>query len=100
MTKMILKRFGISILILFGVSLVIFIMTLAEQRDLTGSPLQQYLAWLAGLFTGDLGAATSTGTPVGEVLGEPIVNSLALLTMAALIAIPVGVLLGLYAALR
>ena len=56
------------------------------------------MLWLGGIFTGDLGTSTSTGGPVSELLGEPLVNSLVLMLLAAAISIPVGVLLGVYAA--
>lgn len=123
MTKMILRRLGISILILFAVSIVVFVATLLlpgdparailgqqatpdriaalnEQMGLNEPPIQRYFGWLTGLFVGDFGTSASTGGPVSDLLGQNIVNSLVLLAAAAIIAIPVGILIGIYSALH
>jgi len=56
----------------------------------------QYLAWLAGLARGDLGASTTLNQPVAALIGLHLANSMALaaitLAAAALIAIPLGVI--------
>lgn len=121
MGKFILRRLGVSVFILFAVSVIIFCATLLlpgspatailgqqatperiaaleAEMNLNEPPLKRYLLWLGGVFTGDFGTSTSTGGPVAELLGEPLVNSLVLMLLAALISIPVGVLLGIYAA--
>ena len=60
----------------------------------------QYLRWLGGLFSGDLGISTIYGKPVLTVILErfPLTLELALLSM--LIALAVGVPLGVLAATR
>jgi peptide/nickel transport system permease protein len=60
----------------------------------------QYLRWLGGLFSGDLGISTIYGKPVLTVILErfPLTLELALLSM--LIALVVGVPLGVLAATR
>ncbi|MBA1835827.1 ABC transporter permease [Corynebacterium wankanglinii] len=121
MGKFILRRLGVSIFILFAVSVIIFCATLLlpgspatailgqqatperiaaleAEMNLDQPPLRRYLLWLGGVFTGDFGTSTSTGGPVSALLGEPLVNSLVLMLLAALISIPLGVLLGVYAA--
>lgn len=121
MGKFILRRLGVSVFILFAVSVIIFCATLLlpgspatailgqqatperiaaleAEMNLDQPPLTRYLLWLGGIFSGDLGTSTSTGGPVSELLGEPLVNSLVLMLLAAAISIPVGVLLGVYAA--
>ena len=121
MGKFILRRLGVSVFILFAVSIIIFCATLLlpgspatailgqqatperisaleAEMNLDQPPLTRYLLWLGGVFTGDFGTSTSTGGPVSELLGEPLVNSLVLMLLAAAISIPVGVLLGVYAA--
>lgn len=121
MGKFILRRLGVSVFILFAVSIIIFCATLLlpgspatailgqqatperiaaleAEMNLDQPPLTRYLLWLGGVFTGDFGTSTSTGGPVSELLGEPLVNSLVLMVLAAAISIPVGVLLGVYAA--
>ena len=121
MGKFILRRLGVSIFILFAVSVIIFCATLLlpgspatailgqqatperiaaleAEMNLNEPPLKRYLLWLGGVLTGDFGTSTSTGGPVSELLGEPLVNSLVLMLLAAVISIPVGILLGVYAA--
>lgn len=123
MTKLILKRLGISLLVLLAVSIVVFIATLllpgdparamlgqnasAErvealqaQLNLDRNPVERYFIWLGGLFVGDFGASAATGGPVTDLLGGAVVNSLVLLVLAALVSIPVGVALGIYSALH
>ena len=62
--------------------------------------LTQYLRWLTGLFRGDLGISVTYGKPVLGVILErfPLTLELALLSM--LIALAVGIPLGVLAATR
>ena len=121
MGKFILRRLSVSIFILIAVSIIIFCATLLlpgspatailgqqatperiaaleAEMNLDKPPLQRYFMWLGGIFTGDLGTSTSTGGPVTDLLGEPLANSLVLMVLAAVVAIPVGILVGIYAA--
>ena len=121
MGKFILRRLSVSIFILIAVSIIIFCATLLlpgspatailgqqatperiaaleAEMNLDKPPLQRYFMWLGGIFTGDLGTSTSTGGPVADLLGEPLANSLVLMVLAAVVAIPVGILVGIYAA--
>ena len=121
MGKFILRRLAVSIFILIAVSIIIFCATLLlpgspatailgqqatperiaaleAEMNLDKPPLERYFLWLGGLLTGDLGTSTSTGGPVVELLGEPLANSLVLMLLAALVSIPVGILVGIYAA--
>ena len=121
MGKFILRRLAVSIFILIAVSIIIFCATLLlpgspatailgqqatperiaaleAEMNLDKPPLQRYFMWLGGIFTGDLGTSTSTGGPVTDLLGEPLANSLVLMVLAAVVAIPVGILVGIYAA--
>ncbi len=64
-----------------------------------GDPaLVRYGRWLAGVLQGDLGYTIMDKTPVNELIAYPIRNSLLLGVLAAVIAIPVAVLLGMAAA--
>lgn len=121
MGKMILRRLGLSIFILLAVSIIVFCATLLlpgdparailgqqatperiaaleAQMNLDKSPFERYFLWLGGVLTGDFGMSTTTGSAVSELLGEPLVNSLILMALAALVAIPAGILLGVYTA--
>ncbi|AXR74258.1 MULTISPECIES: ABC transporter permease [Auritidibacter] len=121
MTKLIIRRLGISLLILLAVSIVVFCATLLlpgspatailgqqatperiaaleAEMNLDRPAWERYFLWLGGLFTGDFGTSTSTGGPISEYLGEPLVNSLVLMVLAAVLSIPIGIGVGIYTA--
>lgn len=123
MLSMILKRLAVSVLVLLAVSFVVFVFTLLlpgdpaqailgqqatpERLEALRSQLglerpwwQRYLDWLGGIVTGDLGVSAATGGSISALLGERIVNSLVLMAIAAVIAVPLGLALGTWAALR
>lgn len=56
---------------------------------------QQYLDYLAGLFTGDLGTSMSSGLPVSQVLGDRLPATIELAVAAFVLAVVVSVPLGL-----
>ncbi|HEY5794311.1 MAG TPA: ABC transporter permease [Bosea sp. (in: a-proteobacteria)] len=64
--------------------------------------LQRYLAWLAGLFRGDLGRsyASHDGNArlVADIIGVRLANSFFLAGVTALVAVPLAVGLGILAA--
>lgn len=120
---MILKRLAVSVLVLLAVSFVVFVFTLLlpgdpaqailgqqatpERLEALRSQLgldqpwwQRYFDWLGGILTGDLGVSAATGGSISALLGERIVNSLVLMAIAAVIAVPLGLALGTWAALR
>lgn len=118
----IVRRLLLGLLVIFCVSVVVFIATqalgdparailgrdatperlaaLQKQLNLGQPVVQQYLSWLGGLFTGDLGQSLAAQQPVSHVLSDRIVNSAVLVFTAALISIPVSVAIGAWAALR
>ena len=121
--KLITRRLAISTLILFAVSLIIFFATvflpgdparailgqqatperiaaINAQMNLDEPPWTRYLLWLRGLFTGDLGTSVASGQAVSELLGERVGASLFLMIAAAIISVPAGILVGIWAALR
>lgn len=60
--------------------------------------LVRYGQWLAGLLQADLGHTIMDKTPVAELIAYPARNSLLLGALAALVAIPIALLLGMAAA--
>ncbi|PXA76686.1 ABC transporter permease [Auritidibacter sp. NML100628] len=123
MTKLIVRRLGISILILLAVSIVVFCATLLlpgspatailgqqatperiaaleTEMNLDRPAWERYFLWLGGMLTGDFGTSTSTGGPISEYLGEPLVNSLVLMVLAAILSIPIGIGVGIYSAMH
>lgn len=120
---MILKRLGISVFVLLAVSLLVFFFTLLlpgdpaqailgqqatperlaalrEQLDLNAPWYERYLSWLGGLLVGDLGTSAATGGSVNALLASKVSASVVLMAIAAVIAIPVGLLFGTWSAMR
>lgn len=120
--RMILGRLGIGIFTLFVISIIIFLAIsllpgdIAEQvlgqsatpetvaafrRDLgLDQPLMsRYIDWILGILQGDFGQSLANGRPVSDLLAARLGNTLFLAAYAAVIAVPLAVLLGLLAAL-
>jgi len=120
----ILRRLLLGLLTLFLVSLVVFAATqalpsdparailgrtatpdslraLRKQLNLNRPVVSQYTHWLGGIFTGDLGnSLAARGEPVTKVLGKRLENSAVLVLLAAVISIPLSILLGVISARR
>lgn len=64
-----------------------------------GAPVD-YIPLSKGLIRGDMGLSLQYKRPVADVIGRRIANSLTLAMLAFLVAIPLGVLLGLLAGLN
>lgn len=59
----------------------------------------RYLSWLGGVLTGDLGVSLTDQRPVAALIGGRLANTLFLAALAAVMSIPLSLLLGLLAAL-
>jgi peptide/nickel transport system permease protein len=72
------------------------IAALRQRLGLDRPLVVQYASWIAGVAHGDLGISTTLNQPVGTLMAPAFARSLSLalltLTVAALIAIPLGVL--------
>lgn len=73
---------------------------LREQFGLNDPLIVQYGRWLFAALGGDLGTSWRTGTPVGELLLQPLATSLQLALMTTLISIVIGIAGGAIAAIR
>lgn len=60
----------------------------------------RYLAWLAGVFRGDLGQSYTYGVPVAGLIGERLAVTLPLAMMAVVLSVLIAVPLGVQAARR
>ena len=69
------------------------------QLGLDTPPHIRYLDWLGGMITGDMGLSLANKRPISELIGPRLSNTLFLGGFAALIAIPVALILGILAAL-
>jgi peptide/nickel transport system permease protein len=123
MIKLILKRLTLGILTLLLVSALIFAGTQLLPGDVASAILgqnatpeslaalrvdlgldlpawQRYVSWLSGFVTGDLGMSLANRQPVADLLWPRFGNTMALAAYAAVVSVPVAVLLGLAAAVR
>jgi peptide/nickel transport system permease protein len=62
-------------------------------------PLERFLSWLAGLLTGNPGVSLVNGLPVATLIGGRLGNSLLLAVIAATIAVPLALLIGISSAM-
>jgi peptide/nickel transport system permease protein len=74
--------------------------TIRESYHLDEPIWRQYFRWLGGLLRGDLGESIRTGLPVTELIGERAAVTVELALLALLIAVAVGLPLGVMAAKR
>jgi peptide/nickel transport system permease protein len=121
--KQLLRRIGLGLLTLWLVSLVVFaavvalpgdaatamlgkeatpdrVAALREQLHLNESVVSQYLHWLGGILTFDLGDSAATQQPVTDLLNDRVANSVFLVFIASVIAIPVAIILGVWTAMK
>jgi peptide/nickel transport system permease protein len=126
MGRYILRRILISIPVLFGITLVTFVLiNLAPGDPVTGmidptlgdfspemvareraklgldQPLPvQYALWLGRVVRGDLGYSLINRKPVSAMIGERVWNTLKLTLTALLISILVGIPVGIFSAVK
>lgn len=73
---------------------------LREQLGLDKSAWAGFIDWFTGIFRGDLGTSLSTRMPVTELLAPKLLNSAALVLVAAVVSVVIGVTLGALTASR
>ena len=119
--RLIAQRIALGILLLFAASLLIFAGTEVLPGDVASSILGQaatpqalenlrnelglnepayvrYFQWLGGVLTGDLGTALSNRLDIATSLWPRLKNTLFLAACAAIMAVPLAIILGLVAA--
>ena len=120
--RVILQRLGLGVMTLFVVSLIIAFVVELLPGDITQAMLGQsatpetvaafraeigldrpahirYLEWLHGMLTGDMGQSLASKREIAEFVGPRLANTLFLRGVAAAIAVPLALFLGLLAAL-
>jgi peptide/nickel transport system permease protein len=70
-----------------------------HELGLDQPPLTRYVLWISALLHGDPGHSLANGRPVAELIGERLGNTVFLAAVSAVIAMPVGVALGILATL-
>ncbi len=119
--KLLVQRIALGLLLLLAVSAVIFLgvealpgdtaqailgqsatpqalENLRQQMGLDQPALTRYFSWLGGVMTGDLGKALTNGVDIAQAIGQRLGNTLFLAGCAAVIAVPLALILGAVAA--
>ena len=73
---------------------------LRDQLGLDLPPVTRFFHWLSSVVHGDLGVTYATGEPVIDVLRRTAVVTFELMVMTQLLAMAIGVLVGVFAARR
>ena len=123
MTGLILRRFGFAAFTIAFVSLIMFAAVEAlpgnvctsflqrfaqgprlerciEQQGLNRPATERYADWVSGAVQGDFGYSLKKRKPINELIGERFANTALLGGLAALLAIPLAVFLGIVAGVR
>jgi peptide/nickel transport system permease protein len=123
LARLIARRLALGVLTLFLISLVVFAAVLAlpgdaatailgreatpervaalrDQLNLNDSVATQYLDWIGGVLTGSFGESAATQQPVSELLSDRVANTGFLVFVAAVIAIPLSIGIGVWTAMR
>lgn len=118
--KLVAQRLALGIILLFAASALIFGLTeilpgdaaqaqlgqaatpeslanLREEMGLNRPALTRYTEWIGGMMTGDMGNALSNKLSIGEQIGKRLGATIFLASWAALISVPLAILLGLIA---
>lgn len=66
-----------------------------EQMGLDQPILTQYLDWMGGVLTGDLGTSFTTNRPVSELIAARLTSTIELALVAGILMVAIGVLLGM-----
>ncbi len=123
LTEMLIRRAGQGVIILFLVSIIIFVATmllpgnvanailgrtatpesiaaLEAKLMLNDPPIERYMHWLGGVLSGNPGQSLANGQPLWELVGPRLINSAGLVLIAGVIGIVIGIALGTFAAVR
>ncbi|MER8497724.1 ABC transporter permease [Mesorhizobium sp. M1312] len=118
--RLVAQRIALGILLLLAISVLIFAGTqilpgdvaqailgqsatpeslanLREQLGLNDPAYIRYFHWLGGVLTGDLGTAMSSGQDIATSIKGRLWNTLFLAFWAAIVAVPLAIILGLIA---
>ncbi len=120
--KMIAQRLGLGLLTLWVVSMIIFLGVELLPGDLAQAilgqsateetvaafrrelkldlpPHERYFDWIIGILQGDLGKSLANQREISELIGVRLWNTMFLAVVAAIISVPLAVMLGILAAL-
>ena len=123
MARYILKRLLTAVIVLFGLSIIIFALihlqpgnpystmidpsvspeVLKEMLTKIGyyDPIYiKYIKWISRVFTGDLGYSIYYGKPVLDIIGTRMLNTIILSSFALIVSIVLGIIIGIFCAIK
>ena len=123
MTTYLLRRLGLAVITLWLLSILVFfagqvlpgdpgrailgqlaspssVRVLDHQLGVDRPLLTQYVSWIGGLLHGSLGTSYTFRTAVGPFIFAALVNSAKLGALAFIIVVPLGIIGGVFAALK
>lgn len=123
MLSFVVRRLATSIIVILLASMLVFVGTnvlpgnaatailgrnatpqslavLTRQLHLNEPVVDRYERWLGGIIQGKLGMSTTSGEPVGVLIGGRLAKSLLLMAVTIALLIPLSCLLGTMAAVR
>jgi len=122
LSGLVIKRIAMGFLTMFVISVLIFVGVEALPGDLATAilgqeatpetvaqfrkelkldepPVKRYFLWLGAFMRGDLGNSLANKRPVADLIGWRFKNTMFLAASAAVVAVPVAIILGILAAL-
>lgn len=122
-TRFLIRRILLGLLTLLAVSIVVFLATQALPGDAAviklaraktpqalaalrahfhlNEPIyKQYVGWLGNTLQGNLGTSFLQSVPVTQVISNPASNTLVLAVYAAIIGLPLGLVIGIISAVK
>ena len=122
LARLIARRLALGLVTVWAASVVIFVATeilpgdvatavlgqqatpaavenIRQQLNLDRPAYVRYAEWLGGALQGDFGVSLANRRPIAQIIGPRLANTLFLAGVAAVIAVPLAILLGLLAAL-
>ncbi len=122
MWPMVLRRIGIGFVLIWVVSVLIFLVTqvlpgdaaeirlgqaatpetlaaLRKELGLDQPAVIQYAHWIGDLLTGDLGISAAGGATIASLIENRIGNTVFMTAVVTVVSIPLSILLGLLAAM-
>ena len=122
MIVLIIRRFFLALVTLLIISVIIFLgvealpgdaataylgqsatpdslKALREEFGLNTPAYQRYMNWLGDMLRGDFGDSMARRKPVSEIIGNQFRNTIVLAAAAALVGIPLAIVLGVFTGL-
>ncbi|GAB4532126.1 MAG: ABC transporter permease [Anaerolineae bacterium] len=125
MTKYLIRRVLISIPLLLGITIIIFVLAnlmpgdavgamMTDQAILSAETMElqrarlgldqplfiRYLLWMKQLLRGNMGYSYISGRPIAQAIGERILPTLELMGVSLIFSLIIGVTLGIISALK